>query len=131
MNRDKLLRCALWISVPYNLGGAYLFAFPASAAGRLAQMPADVPSLYRALLALFVVLFGATYAWLASSTAINRPLLALGAIGKAGAFASILILWLAGALPATGPITALGDLVLAGIFFWWLLGAAAHAVGQP
>jgi hypothetical protein len=114
MNRDKLLRRALWFSVFYNLGAACLFAFPASPPGRLAQMPAPVPPIYCALLAMFVVEFGGVYAWLALSKTINRPLLAVTAIGKACAFTIILVLWLAGAVPATG------DAVLAGIFFWWL-----------
>jgi hypothetical protein len=120
MNCDKLLRRALWFSVFYNLGAAYLFAFPASAPGRLAQMPAPVPPLYCGLLAMFVAEFGGVYAWLALSKTINRPVLAVTAIGKSCAFTIILVLWLAGAVPATGPLSATGDAVLAGIFFWWL-----------
>ncbi|MBL6749372.1 MAG: hypothetical protein ISP90_02575 [Nevskia sp.] len=121
MKGDKLLRSALWISVPYNLFGAYLFAFPDSAAGRLAQMPAPAPPAYRFLTALFVALFGGMYAYLARQAAIDRPMLAFGAIGKASAFATILALCLAGAVPWSDVVTASGDLALAAVFATWLL----------
>jgi hypothetical protein len=54
MNKDNLMRRALWISVVYNLGGALLFAFPSSLLVLLAGLPPTVPPIYCALLALFV-----------------------------------------------------------------------------
>ena len=65
MSPDKLVRRALQISVPFNLGAAVLFAFPGSILGRIAGLPTSVPGLYCAMLALFVALFGCAYAWLA------------------------------------------------------------------
>ena len=120
---DKFMRCALWASVVYNLGGALLFAFPSSPLGQLAGLPTPVPPIYSALLAFFVVLFGGAYAWLASQPNINQPLVALAAIGKAGVFAIIFVFWLFGEAPGRGVLAVTGDLILAGIFAWWLLGA--------
>lgn len=124
MDRDHVMRRALWVSVAYNLGGALTFAFPASF-GQLAGLPAQVPSIYSTLLALFVILFGGAYAWLARQPRIDRPLVVLAALGKAGVFAVILVYWLLGALPGRGVLAVSGDLAFAGIFAWWLLGEPA------
>jgi hypothetical protein len=122
VKRDSLLRRALWVSVVYNLGGALLFAFPSSALGQFAGLPSPVPGIYSALLAFFVALFGGAYAWLAWQPVINRPLVALSAIGKAGVFALIFLFWVFDDASGRGVLAASGDLVLAGIFAWWLLG---------
>ena len=127
MDRDAFMRRALWVSVVYNFGGALLFAFPSSPLGQLAGLPTSVPPIYCALLASFVVLFGGTYAWLARQPNIDRPLVAFAAIGKAGAFAVILVFWLLREAPGRGVLAATGDLVLAGIFAWWLFGAQPGA----
>jgi hypothetical protein len=125
--RDTFLRCALWVSVGYNFGGALLFAFPSSPLGQFAGLPAPGPPIYTTLLAFFVGLFGGAYAWLARQVNISRPLVALAAIGKAGVFAIILVFWLVGEAPGRGVLAAIGDLILAGIFAWWLLGAQQSA----
>jgi hypothetical protein len=127
MAGDNLLRRALWVSVVYNFGGALLFAFPSSSLGQFAGLPTPVPPIYSALLAFFVALFGGAYAWLARQPDINRPLVALAAIGKAGVFAVIFVFWLLGEAPGRGVLGAIGDLILAGIFAWWLLGAQPSA----
>jgi hypothetical protein len=121
MHKDRWVRRALRLSVVFNLGGAFLFAFPSSALGRLAGLPSSVPRIYCALLAFFVALFGGAYAWLAAQRDIDRPLVAFSAIGKVGAFSTILTFWLAGQTPGRGVLAATGDLLFAGIFAWWLL----------
>jgi hypothetical protein len=50
-------------------------------------LPAAGPAFHRWVLAWFVALFGAAYAWMASQAAIPRALGALAARGKAGEFA--------------------------------------------
>jgi hypothetical protein len=127
MDRDGLMRRTLKISVIYNFAAAFLFAFPSSSLGRLAGLPPVVPDVYRMLLGFFVVLFGATNAWLAYEPDIDRPLVAFATIGKAGAFGIILTLWLSGRSPGRGVLAAIGDLVLAGIFAWWLFGEHQRA----
>jgi hypothetical protein len=122
VNRDQLMRRALWFSVIYNCAAAFLFAFPSSMLGRFAGLPSAVPGLYRTLLAFFVLLFAGAYAWLARRPDIDRPLVAFAAIGKAGAFAIVLALWLERSGPGRGVLAAGGDLVLAVIFVWWLVG---------
>jgi hypothetical protein len=121
VDHDRLMRRALWTSVPYNLGGALVFAFPESL-GRLAGLPGPVPLVYAATLAFLVALFAGAYAWLARQPVIDRPLVAVLAIGKAGFFAVVLVCWLLGEAPAAGVAAATGDLVFAGVFAWWLLG---------
>jgi hypothetical protein len=117
--RDAVVRRALWVSVPYNVVGALMFAFPETI-GRVAGLPAPVPRVYTASLAVLVLLFGATYAWLALQPRIDRPLVAFSAIGKASVFTVVLVCWLLGEGPALGVLAASGDLALAAIFAWWL-----------
>ena len=121
---DGFIRRALWTSVAFNLGGALLFAFPSSI-GRLAGLPTPVPPVYCMLLVWFVLLFGGSYAWLASQRTIDRPMVALAAIGKAGAFAVVFLCWLVGAVPAFAVLAIVGDLVLALVFARWLVSTAA------
>jgi hypothetical protein len=123
VNRDQLIHHALWAAAAFNVGGAFLFGFPASALGELSGLPADVPVAYRALMALFVLLFGGAYAWLATQQSINRPFLAFGAIGKAGAFSVVFILWLASEATGRSVLVISGDLFFAAVFTWWLVGA--------
>jgi hypothetical protein len=124
------MRGALWVSVVYNVGGALLFAFPSSPLGQLAGLPTPVPSIYGVLLAFFVVLFGGAYAWLACQPTIDRPLVALAAVGKAGVFVVVVTFWLLGEAPGRGVPVAAGDLVLAGVFAWWLLGNQPSATAD-
>jgi len=109
------------VCVVFNLGGALLFAFPASPLSQFAGLPVSGHPLYSTLVAFFVALFGGAYAWLACQPNFDRPLVALAAIGKAGAFAIILIFWLLGEVPGRGVLVASGDLIFAGIFTWRLL----------
>src|SRR5262249_32717196 len=94
--QEKVLRCARRGSVGDNVGAALILAFPSSPLGPFAGLPTPVPPIYGALLAFFVVLFGGAYAWLARQTNIDRPLVALAAIGKAGVFAVLVTFWLLG-----------------------------------
>jgi len=123
-HRDDILRRTLWVSVFFNLGGGLAFAFPSSPFGRLVGLPTPVPAVYSVGLALFVLLFGGTYAWLALQSRIDRPLVALAAIGKASFFGLMVVLWLAGEASDRVVLGAAGDLILAAIFTWWLLGGA-------
>jgi hypothetical protein len=115
------------VSVPFNAGAALVFAFPASALGRLAGLPGAVPRVYCALLAFFVLLFGGAYAWLARAPGIDRPLVAFATIGKVGVFAIICVLWALGDAPGRGVLIACGDFALAGTFLWWLRATRAPA----
>lgn len=122
MISTRLLRLALWTTAPANFAVAALLLVPGSAAGRLLGLPAQVPMLYAALLALFVALFGATYVWLALQAEISRPLLALGALGKFLAFLITAALWAQGLAPDPWAALFIGDLLLAAVFAAWLRG---------
>lgn len=120
MSQDAFIRRILWLSALFNLGGAYLFAFPASALGQFAGLPAAVPLLYRAFVALFVLLFGGLYAWLAMQPVVHRPMVAFAAIGKSSAFVLMLLLWLLGEASLRGVQAITGDLLLAVLYLHWL-----------
>jgi hypothetical protein len=137
VSNDPFMRRVLRTTAVFNFGGALLFAFPASL-GQVAGLPAPAPHVYTAFLAFLVVLFGATYAWLARQPRIDRPLVAFAAAGKAGFFAVVSLCWLFGEVPGRAVLGAGGDLVFALIFVWWLLAdtatpeAAVHAsAAQP
>jgi hypothetical protein len=120
MHADAFMRRALRATALLNVGGALLFAFPDSI-GRLAGLPGPVPRLYAWFIAFLVLLFGATYAWLARQPRIDRPLVAFCAIGKTGFVATVLVCWLLGDVPVLSVVTAGGDLLFAAIFTWWLI----------
>ena len=124
MSRERFLRRVLWLASVVNVAGALLFAFPASVPSQLAGLPAHAPAVYRAMLSLFILLFGGAYAWLAAQPRIDRPFVLFGAMGKASAFLVVAILWLAGAATATSVAAMAGDLVLAALFVYGLGGSA-------
>ncbi|HTE39204.1 MAG TPA: hypothetical protein VK629_00145 [Steroidobacteraceae bacterium] len=115
------LRYTLWVSAAFNVFAALLFAFPASQLGQQIGLPADAPLIYRSMLTFLILLFGGSYAWLATQSVIHRPLLALSAIGKFGVFWIVLVLWLLGQATLRGFIAAIGDLVLSLCFAGWLI----------
>ena len=117
---DAAMRRILWCAAVFNLGGAFLFAFPASPVGQLVGLPIPVPGIYCAILAFLVALFGAAYVWLATQPSINRPMVALFAIGKAGVFGIVGIFWLSGAASGPAVVAASGDLIFAILFARWL-----------
>jgi hypothetical protein len=120
--RDQFVRRALWSTAGFNVAGAYVFAFPSSVLGQLVGLPPVVPLLYRALFAFCVLLFGGTYAWLATQPTIDRALVAFSAIGKAGVFAVVFCLWLASEAQGRSVLVISGDLAFATVFAWWLWG---------
>jgi hypothetical protein len=124
MDRTAFMRRALRASVFFNLGGALLFLFP-DTIGWLAGLPVPVPRLYSLTIAALVTLFGATYGWLARQPVIDRPLVAMLAIGKASFFTVVLFCWWIGEAPLRGLLAGGGDLVFAAIFTSWLLGTQA------
>lgn len=121
MNRDSLMRGALWFSAALNAAGVFMFGAAAIGA-ETTMLPIPVPRFYAAQLAFVIANFGVAYAWLARRPQIDRPLVALGAVGKAGFFLVYALYWLAGDLPGAAVLTATPDLVLALIFAWWLAG---------
>jgi len=112
--RQRVLRTAAL----FNFGAALLFAFPTSL-GSIVGLPA-APPLYALLTALFVALFGSTYAWLSRQPQLDRALVALAAIGKGSAFLLFLLLWSAGQISSLILVAGAGDLAFAAIFASWL-----------
>jgi hypothetical protein len=124
-SRAQTLRRALYAAGIFNVGGAGLFAFPAFGLGPLAGLPADVPIAYRVFAALFVLLFGGAYVYLAAQPKIQKPFVAFGAIGKTTAFVAAVALWLGQHLSAFGVALLAGDLAFAAFFAWCLIGIDA------
>jgi hypothetical protein len=82
------------------------------------------------LLAVFVSVFGGAYAWLARRPVIDRPLVLVAALCKAGVFAVVFACWLAGELNVRGALVAGVDLAFAAIFGWWLMESSAPQARQ-
>lgn len=118
---ETTIRVSLWLACPFNLMAALVFAFPSSTIGQQLGLPDHVHPLYSLLVALFVGLFGFVYAWLARRRAIDQPLLALGSVGKLGAFLIAGFLYLTGVVPGIVAFVALGDLAFAALWLSWLL----------
>ena len=121
MNLEKLTRATLLLSAPFNLVAACGLLFPASSLGQLIGLPSPVPVVYSAILAYMVLIFGGVYAWLALQDSINRPLLAVGVIGKLGVFAICLGLWLMSQADVATVLVSSVDLALGLLWLSYLL----------
>ncbi|MEM7469399.1 MAG: hypothetical protein AAF387_21315, partial [Pseudomonadota bacterium] len=100
--------------------GAWVFLAPNSDTGQQYLLPQDVPVLYRALIAFMLSLFAAMYAWMATQSLVPRPLLWVGAIGKGGAFLTVLALFSTSLVPFDQVSMMVGDAILSAIWFGWL-----------
>ena len=117
------MRLVLWMGVVYNAAIALMLMFP-STLGAMAALPPIGSDFYRWMLTYFVVLFCATYAWLALSPTISRSLIALAAIGKTGAFLIALLCLLRGDIPLKAFGVSVGDLGFAIYFLYWFRSTA-------
>jgi hypothetical protein len=120
MLTTALFRRLLWAAALFNVLGAVLLGFPGSPLGQMAGLPAEVPLAYRAIVAVFVLLFAGCYAWLAAQPEPNRPMVVLGAVGKIAVVAVVIGLWWAAQAPLASLAAVSGDLVFAACFLWWL-----------
>jgi len=119
MKSDGIIRWVLRIGAAFNTLAMLMLLLPDSF-GTLAGIPASGSVFHTWLLALFVGLFGATYAWMSFQAEIVRPLLGLAAIGKTGVFFIALACWLRSDIPIATFCLAIADLSFAAVFFWWL-----------
>ena len=119
MIQARTMRGILWVGVLFNALVGSMMLFPDSL-GALAAMPPVGSVFYRWMLAFFVLLFAATYGWLALQPVIHRPLVALAAIGKTGVFVIALACLLRGDIQARAVVLSSGDLVFAACFWLWL-----------
>ena len=83
MSLERLVRISLWVTDPFNLLAGFVFAMPGSALRQLLMLPESPVSFYTIFAEAMVALFGGVYIWLALQAEINKPLLSVGAIGKA------------------------------------------------
>lgn len=126
MDDTAILRRALRATAVMNLGGVALFLFP-DELGRFAGLPTPVPRVYSAYIALVIALFCGVYAWLASRPVIDEPLLAVGALGKAGFFGVVAVCWLTGEVAGRAVLGASADLAFAMLFGHWLYRQSARS----
>ena len=126
MINSQMLRKILWVGVVFNAAAALMLAFP-STLGSLVGLPPTGSLFYPWLLAFFVALFGAAYAWVASQPIPHRPIIALAAIGKTGVFLIALACLLRGDIEFRTFSVAIGDLAFAILFFLWLRSSPVSA----
>ena len=118
---ETLVRRSLLLACPFNLVAAFVFAFPSSTVGQQFGLPQNVSPLYGSLVSLFVGLFGSDLRLVGAPVDDHRPVLALGGVGKLGAFVVALALWLHGEVVSAVALVALGDLAFATLWLGWLL----------
>ena len=119
------MRNALLATAVMNLAAGLAFLPPAQPVRSLVGMPDGEP-VYLATVALFVVLFGAGYAYVGLTRRDERLFLAIAAIGKLSFASIVTFYWLAGRLPFQAVVTASGDLLFGGMFVAWLLTSRAR-----
>jgi hypothetical protein len=126
---ERYVRASLAASFVANVGAAYVFAHPSSVVGALLGLPASIDPVYSGLCATFVALFGCAYGWLAMQPTLDRPLLWMGVVGKAGFFVLVASLWMRAAANDALVLAASGDMAFAAFWFWWLVRARHAASG--
>jgi hypothetical protein len=120
VSSEGLVRGSLWITAPLNFAAGFAFAFPASLLGSLIQLPQQSHNLYAMFSGSLIILFGATYFWLALQTTILRPVLFIGACGKSLAVLVTVLLFFSGELSGVTTAFISGDIVFALLWFYWL-----------
>ena len=126
MINSNIIRSVLWVGVVFNAVVALMLMFPDSL-GILAALPPIGSDFYRWMLSYFVVLFSATYAWLALAPTISRPVVALAAIGKTGSFIIAIVCLFRGDIELKTFSISLADLAFALYFFHWLRSTPVSA----
>jgi hypothetical protein len=121
MPTDRWMRRTLIAGAVFNAFAALVVLFP-DTLGAFADLPPAAPRFHRALLALFIALFGGVYAWLAVRPTIDRPLITIAALGKLGVFAIAIALWSTGDLSTRALTPAVVDLMFGLVFVGWLRG---------
>lgn len=116
------VRRSLWLSIPFNFIAAFAIAFPTSAIGRALELPEQGANFYTLFSGGLVGLFGLMYLWNALQPSIDRPTLAVGAVGKSFAVLLSAILFHCGMFSGLALLVISGDLVFAGLWLYWLLG---------
>ena len=91
----RTLRPVLWIGVGFNALIAVLLAFAGTLDVFHVLPPLD-SDFYRWMLVWFVLVFSATYAWMALQPQVPQSMLGLASLGKAGVFAVALACWVRG-----------------------------------
>lgn len=118
MNRNRLIRTALWLTVVLNGLGLAVFV-PLALGFNSPLMPVPTPRYYAAQIGVTIALFGVVYAWLAVQPRPNPAVVAVGGLGKLGFFGVTVAYWLAGDLPGGMALNAVPDLVFGAVFLWW------------
>jgi hypothetical protein len=124
-----LMRRTLLFSVFYNLIGTILVLFPGSI-GKPFGVPSPAIFFYSGFCAVVIFIYAGVYLWLFRRPEIDRPVVAIAAIGKAGFFLTTVASWGMGEVPFIPVLFAIGDLIMAGIFFQWLLKSGNVVSGQ-
>jgi hypothetical protein len=123
MISNQTMRGVLWADVVFNGFAALLLSFP-STLGTLVGLPPSGTVFYPWLLAFFIALFGAAYAWLALQPTFSRPFITLAVFGKCGVFVVALACLLRGDIQFRTFSVTIGDLAFGIFFFLWLRSTA-------
>ena len=114
------LRRALFATAALNILGVLTF-WPGIALGpHFFGLPQNAHPLYLAIIAAWILIFGAAYLYQALAPRIDRLFLAVGAAGKASFVLIMLVFWLRGDIPALTALSSLPDLLFAALFVAYL-----------
>ena len=124
---ELLVGGSLIFSAPFNWGAALIILLPQSLPGQWLGLPA-APTLYAALLAFLVAVFGGADLWAGwRSQPISRVVLCMGSFGKIGVFVITAGLAAVGSASLSLLAVAVVDLVLGVLWVWWLVSGPVQA----
>ena len=120
MTLEGLVRLSLWITAPFNLLVGFAFAVPGSLPGQILMLPEFPISFYTVFAGAMVAFFGGVYIWLALQKEIIKPLLAVGAIGKALAVIIAVSFFFAGGFAWLPTLFISGDLAFVALWGYFM-----------
>ncbi len=128
MKLPRWMRVDLGATAAMNLVGASAFVPGLSVLREKAGIPLEGHPLYLWIIAEFIFIFGAAYAYCAITARAPRVFISVAAAGKLAFFATILGFWLVGDLPMMAVLVGSGDLIFGCVFLVWL--AQTRGMGE-
>lgn len=120
MDKEKIMKWTLIVGALFNFFAATVILFP-DTIGAFSGLPASGSPFYNRMIAMFILVFGFIYGWLATNKEINRSIVGVAIIGKFGVFIVATLSFILGDIVFSAVMPAIIDLLFGFIFLWWFL----------
>jgi hypothetical protein len=129
MKIETLFKASLVTTFFMNMAGALTFVPAFRELREFGGLPEAGNPFYSLIIALWIFFFGVLYLLLAFSKTRERFFVLIGALGKSSFALLLAVFAVSGELPIRAALAGTGDLLIAAVFFGWLIKtrASSHA----